>query len=99
MRIKEEVSVETLKHYGRYLGDFYTEPNGEVHSTVFQKDGRIHVYYSLATGISLDGSQGRRLTDSWRTEILQFIYDEGLNEHNVPIELILHHRGSSLLAK
>jgi hypothetical protein len=79
--------TENPKHcdpfFGNYLGDFSSEPNAQVQSTVFERQGNLHVYYSFKEGFTW-----RKITDKWRNEIESYASDKGIYLRDV--HYILH---------
>ena len=53
--------------FGKYLGNFTSEPDNQVQSTVFERQGVIYVYYRLNTGLVINS-----ITDKWLSEIIEY---------------------------
>lgn len=68
-----ERSIEDLS-YGKYFGDFISDPNKQVHARVFCTDAVIHVYYFVEDGYSIFLSEKEHVTDRWLGEILDYMH-------------------------
>lgn len=60
--------------FGNYLGDFYSEPSAQVQSTVFERQGVLHIYYHLKEGFTLTS-----ISDNFLNEILNFASRNGIS--------------------
>ena len=85
MRKEGKKSLSAGVAYGKYLGDFYSEPHGDVHSTVYEYGGLVHVYYSMKLEAQAETPAGSGQPDHWREEILEYLYSKGFMEDGVPI--------------
>lgn len=64
--------------YRNYIGDFFSDPDRQVHSIVSEEDTVIFVRYSFAEQFSLTPKGGKTLiTDQWLHEIMEYLSMKG----------------------
>jgi len=72
--------------FGRYFGDFVSDPGEHVHSRVFCTEAVIHVYYVVQDGFSIFSCEKEHVTDRWLGEILDYMHLQS----NDCVEVTLH---------
>jgi hypothetical protein len=72
--------------FGRYFGDFISDPGKQVHSRVFRTEAVVHVYYVVQDGFSIFSCEKEHVTDRWLGEVLDYMYLQS----NDCVEVTLH---------
>jgi|GEM_PF-2248261 hypothetical protein len=72
--------------FGRYFGDFISDPARQVHARVFCTETVIHVYYTVQDGFSVFSCEKEHVTDRWLGEILDYMHLQS----NDCVEVTLH---------
>lgn len=86
MRLTDR-AIEDLA-FGRYFGDFISDPNQQVHARAFRVEGVIHVYYFVQDGFSLLSCEKERVSDRWLGEILDYMYLQSIDCSEVTLHAV-----------
>ncbi|MGD0590819.1 MAG: hypothetical protein ABSA44_08480 [Bacteroidota bacterium] len=79
----EKQNVQDNPIYGRYIGDFSSDPNRQIHSTVFHDGQIVHIFHKIKNGFSFVTGTEISITDNWLNEIFVFLDRENISRENV----------------